>query len=125
MVSGSCKRLIEQKAQDMVVSAMTNGRWYVEQYKVDSTDVTGNFFGYEFQFYSDGRVDGINTAGTKSGTWSGDASSRTITASFPPAAGDTLALLSHTWKIKDSYVDYVVANTTTPTSTNILHLRKK
>ena len=47
----SCKKAVQQQAQNIIIDAMTNGRWYVEQYKDTATDVTGDFFGYEFQFY--------------------------------------------------------------------------
>jgi hypothetical protein len=123
----ACKKLIQQKEQDIIMNAITQGRWYVEQYKQNSTDITGDFLRYEFQFYTNGTVDGINTSTTvvQSGTWTGNAANHTITAAFPPAAGDTLSKLNYTWKITDSYLDYVVANTATASGNNILHLRKK
>jgi hypothetical protein len=122
---GSCKKAIEAKQRSIIIDAMTNGRWYVEQYKDNTIDVTSDFFGYEFQFYENGNVDGINTDIKKSGTWNADVSNYTITAAFPPSAGDTLKRLNYTWKIADSYLDYVVAKTTGSTGENILHLRKK
>jgi hypothetical protein len=125
IISSSCKKAIEQKQKDIIVQAMTTGHWYVEQYKDNTADVTGDFFGYEFQFYENGNVDGIISTGTKSGTWSSDFNNHTITATFPPAAGDTLMRLNYTWKITDSYLDYVEAKTTTASGDNILHLRKK
>ena len=123
----SCKKLIEQKKQGIALDAMTTGHWYVEQYKTDSVNVTGDFFGFEFQFYRNGTVDGIKGATTQStGTWSADMNNYTITAAFPLAAGDTLRRLNYMWKITDSYLDYVVAITTPSAGhQNILHLRKK
>lgn len=123
--SFSCKKAIEQKKKDIIIDAMTNGRWYVELYKDTTTDVTPDFTGYEFQFYENGNVDGIKEAVTKSGTWVTDISNYTITAAFPASAGDTLKRLNYTWKITDSYLDYVEAKTTTSSGDNILHLRKK
>jgi len=124
--ASSCKKAIEQQQKNAIISAMTNGRWYVEQYKDTTTDVTGDFFGYEFQFYENGNVDGIKNSVTQStGTWSADITNYTITAGFPAAAGDTLRRLNYTWKITDSYLDYVEAKTTTSSGDNILHLRKK
>jgi hypothetical protein len=125
VITSSCKKAIEQKQKDIIIEAMTTGRWFVEQYKDTTTDVTADFFGYEFQFYESGTVDGILNTTTRSGTWSSDISSYTITAAFPPAAGDTLKRLNYTWKITDSYLDYVEAKTTTASGDNILHLRKK
>jgi hypothetical protein len=125
IISFSCKKAIEQKQKDIIVQAMTTGHWYVEQYLDTTTDVTGDFFGYEFQFYENGTVDGIINTSTKKGTWSSDITKYTITAAFPPSAGDTLKRLNYTWKITDSYLDYVKAKTTTVNGDNILHLRKK
>ena len=125
MMSLSCKKTIEQAKKNAIVNAVTNGRWYVEQYKQDTTDVTADFFGYEFQFYENGTVDGIKGTSTSSGTWVTDISNYTITAAFLPAAGDTLNRLSYTWKITDSALDYVSATATTSTGSNTLHLRKK
>ena len=125
IIAFSCKKAIEQKQKDIIVQAMTTGHWYVEQYLDTTTDVTGDFFGYEFQFYENGTVDGIINTSTKKGTWSSDISNYTITAAFPLSAGDTLKRLNYTWKITDSYLDFVKAKTTTAGGDNILHLRKK
>jgi len=122
----SCKKAIEKQAENAIIQAMTTGHWYVEQYTENTIDVTGDFFGYEFQFYQNGSVDGLQGTTVKSsGTWSADINSYSITSAFPLAAGDTLTRLNYTWKITDSYVDYVVANTTTANGQNVLHLRKK
>jgi len=124
-LSFSCKKAIEEKQKSIIMDAMTNGRWYVEQYKENITDVTGDFLGYEFQFYENGNVDGIKNTITKTGTWTTDISNYTISAVFPADASDTLKRLNYTWKITDSYLDYVEAKTTTSGGDNILHLRKK
>ncbi|MDX1937196.1 MAG: hypothetical protein SFU21_08760, partial [Flavihumibacter sp.] len=62
---------------------------------------------------------------TKTGTWTGNASTLSITASFPLSAGDTLKRLNYTWRINDSGLDYVKSSTNVPGGTNILNLRKK
>jgi len=122
----SCKKAIENKEKQLILQAMTDGRWYVELYKDTTTDVTGEFFGYEFQFYEDNNVEAIYNNVVKShGPWSADISTYSITASFPASASDTLRRLNYTWKITDSYTDYVEAKTTTASGDNILHLRKK
>jgi len=125
LLNFSCKKAIEEKQRNIIIDAMTNGRWYVQQYKTNTVDITGDFFGYEFQFYEDGRVDGIKNSSSTPGSWSTDISNYTITASFGTTANDTLQRLNYTWKITDSYLDYVEAKTTTATGENILHLRKK
>jgi len=122
----SCKKAIEAKQKQLILEAMTTGRWYVELYKDTTTDVTAEFAGYEFQFYEDSKVDGIYNSVTRStGAWNADISTYSITANFPANAGDTLRRLNYTWKITDSYTDYVEAKTTTTAGDNILHLRKK
>ncbi len=121
----SCKKAIEQQQRNIIIDAMTNGRWYVQQYKENTVDVTGDFLGYEFQFYENGNVDGIKSGLSKPGTWTTDIPNYTITAMFGANAGDTLKRLNYTWKITDSYLDYVEAKTTTASGDNILHLRKK
>jgi hypothetical protein len=125
VAASSCKKAIEQKQEDLIYQIITNGRWYVELYKEDAADVTADFFGYEFQFYNNNTVDGIRNNVAKSGTWSGDANTKTIVSAFPPAAGDTLKRLTFTWKITDSALDFVKAETTTATGKNTLQLRKK
>jgi hypothetical protein len=105
---------------------MTQGRWYVELYKDTTSDVTAEFAGYEFQFYEDNNVEAIINGTVKTnGSWSADVSTYSITANFPVSAGDTLRRLNYTWKLTDSYTDYVEAKTTTSSGDNILHLRKK
>ena len=126
IASFSCKKAIENKQKQLILEAMTEGRWYVELYKDNTADVTGDFFGYEFQFYEDNKVDGIINSVTRStGTWSADISTYSIIANFPADAGDTLRRLNYTWKLTDSYTDYVEAKTATANGENILHLRKK
>lgn len=120
----SCKKANQKQEENIIIDAVTAGRWYVELYTQDSTDITTNFSGYEFQFYKNGNVDGIAGTVTKTGTWSTDISNYTITAKFPANAGDTLKLLNYTWKITDSYSNYVEAKTTTSSGDNILHLRQ-
>jgi hypothetical protein len=117
LCSSSCKKII--------MDAMTNGRWYVELYTSNTLDLTSQFSGYEFQFYDNGNVDGIINNQARPGTWTADISNYTITANFPASSGDTLKLLNYTWKLTDSYLDYVEAKTSLGVYDNILHLRKK
>ena len=125
IMAGSCKKAIEAQQRSIILDAITNGRWYVQEYKETNNDVTAEFTGYEFQFYENGNVDGIKNAVSTRGTWATDISNYTITAQFPANAPDTLKRLNYTWKITDSYLDYVEAKTTTASGDNILHLRKK
>jgi len=123
MLLFSCKKAIEQQQRNIIIDAMTSGTWLVQQYKENTTDVTGEFLGYEFKFNKDYTVDGIkNSLPRGSGTWTTDISNYTISATFRTDANDTLKRLTDTWKITDSYLDSVAAKSTT--SNNILHLVK-
>jgi hypothetical protein len=120
----SCKKAIDKKKEDLVIAAMTSGRWYVQEYLVNTNNVTAEFDGYEFQFHSDGKVDGIKSASTTSGTWVGDASNSTISSNFP-GAPTPLSRLNGLWKITDNDWVYVYAYLTIGSETNYLKLRKK
>lgn len=120
----SCKKFIENKQRDAILDAMTDGVWLVEQYFENSVNITGDFYNYEFQFYENGTVKGTLGTEVANGTWVADTDKYTITSEFP-AATNPVAKLNFTWLIKDSYWDYVKAETTTPAGKNILHLRKK
>ena len=122
--SFSCKKMIEQKKQDALMDAITNGKWIVEQYLEGATNVTGDFEDYDFQFFKNGTVTGFNTGGSTDGTWAGDIDNYSITSQFPSGI-EPLKKLNGVWKIKDSYWDYVEAEMNTPSGKNILHLRKK
>jgi hypothetical protein len=120
----SCKRTIQKKKEDLVIAAMTSGRWYVQEYLVGTNNVTAEFDGYEFQFHSNGSVDGIKSASTTSGTWVGDATNYTISSNFP-GASKPLSRLNGVWKITDNDWVYVHAYLTVGSETNYLKLRKK
>ena len=122
--SVSCKKFVEEKQKDAILEAMTTGLWLVEQYIENGTNVTADFYNYEFQFFENGTVKGILGTNVANGTWTADVNNYTITSNFP-GGGLPLEKLNFTWAIKDSYWDYVKAETTTPAGKNVLHLRKK
>ena len=107
------------------MAAIVTGRWYVTEYKVNNTDVTSEFSGYEFQFYGNGSVDGIKGAVTTTGTWSGDANALTITSAFPGSAGQPLTRLNGVWKWTDSDWTYVKSYYVNGSETWYLSLQKK
>ena len=121
----SCKKTIEKKQQDIVITAMTTGRWYVSEYLVGTTNFTSEFAGYEFQFYENGTVDGIKGSSTTTGSWSGDANNYTITSNFASGAGLPLTRLNGIWKWTDSDWSYVKSYYVSGTETWYLTLRKK
>lgn len=123
-ISMSCKKAIEKKAENMVMDAMTDGEWIVEQYMEGSNNISNQFLNYSFKFYSNGTVTGTVNTTVTNGTWVGNASDYTIASQFPTAT-DPVKKLNGVWKIKDSYWDYVKAEMTINNSTNVLTLRKK
>ena len=122
--SVSCKKAIEKKAQDMLVDAITNGYWIVEQYVEAQADITTDFTGYDFKFNENGTVIGIYSGTNTNGTWIGSVSDYTITSDFP-TANNPLKKLNGVWKLVDSDWDFVKAEMTIGADKNILKLRKK
>jgi hypothetical protein len=120
----SCKKAIEDKKKDMIMDAMTNGVWIVEQYFEGTNNISGEFLYYEFKFFENGTVTGTKSTEVFNGTWEGNVSNYSITSQFPTAT-NPLKKLNGVWLIKDSYWDYVEAEMTTSTGINRLHLRKK
>lgn len=120
----SCKKLIEDKQRAVILDAMTNGVWIVEQYIENGLNITSDFLNYEFQFYENGKVNATLGTNVVNGTWEADVNKYTITSNFG-AAVHPVPKLNATWLLTDSYWDYVEAETTTPSGKNILHLRKK
>jgi len=121
----SCiKQAIEDVQQQKAIDAVTKGAWYVKSYKQDSTDITNAFNGFLFYFKEDGTVRAVKDSTAMNGTWIGDISSKTITSQFQTTA-EPLSLLNGTWKILDSYYDFIKASNTTDSITNNLDLRQQ
>ncbi len=123
-ITMSCKKVLEKKAQDMVMDAMTSGEWIVEQYIEGNNNISNQFLNYSFKFYENGTVTGTINSTSTEGSWVGNVSDYTITSDFPSAT-DPLKKLNGVWKLKDTDWDYVKAQMTTPDGVNVLTLRKK
>ncbi|MBC7828165.1 MAG: hypothetical protein H7122_10490 [Chitinophagaceae bacterium] len=119
----SCKKAIENKQRDILIDAITNGEWQVQQYVEGTADVTILFYGYRFQFEEQGAVHAKYGGSAEHGTWTGDVSNYSISSQFPVAT-DPVKKLNGIWKLTDSYWDYVEAEMNTANGKNILHLRK-
>lgn len=121
----SCKKAIENKQREILIDAITNGEWQVQQFIEGSVDITSQFYGYTFQFAEQGGVQAKYIGSVfANGTWVGDVNNYTITSQFPSAT-DPLQKLNGIWKLTDTYWDYVEAEMAIGTGKNILHLRKK
>lgn len=121
----NCKKEVVKAAEDLVVQIMTNGQWIVSKYTLGSNNVTSNFTGYKFQFYSNKSVDAFkNGVKERTGTWGGSSSTLTIWADFPGATAPVI-LINGNWNIIDSDLDYVEATQINGTETKTLKLIKQ
>ncbi len=120
----NCKKAIENAQEDALIHIMTDGQWSVTSFKKGMDDVTADFAGYKFQFKSNKTVDAIkNNSIEKTGTWDGNAYSRSITSNFANAISPLL-LLNGTFIITDSGLTYVEANQTVNGELRMLRLDK-
>lgn len=119
-----CAKKKEEIKTNIVIEAMTSGRWVVEKFSENNVDVTNEFSNYEFQFYKDGSVKGFDANGEAAGTWVGDVVSETISSNFPNT-NDTLKRMNDTWKIVKNSFTYVEARPTNTNRTAFLRLVKK
>jgi hypothetical protein len=126
LLASSCKKFIEKKAENAVLSIMTNGYWYVSGYKQNDSNITASFSGYLFKFDANNTVTGTKAGTSVTGHWEVNIANRTITSNFPGAT-PPVSLLNATWTIKDSYTDSVSAWSidTVRHATNILQLKKQ
>lgn len=119
----ACKKVIENEQKKAVMSFITNGRWVVTSYLVDTVEISDQFSGYRFQFKDDGSVTGDNGTVSVNGTWVGEVSDYSITSQFPAGQEPFVKLNGH-WIIKDSGTTFVKADLNTETATMHLHLTK-
>jgi hypothetical protein len=120
-----CKKFVDNKKEDIIVSAMTSGQWIVTSFSQNSTDMTSSFSGYKFQYYSNRTVDAIkNNVVEKTGTWNGDASTLTITANFSNVT-EPLSLLNGSWHIDNNSWTFVVASQNSTGDSRALRLDKQ
>jgi hypothetical protein len=116
-----CSKSIES---NIIINAMTNGRWIVEQFKENNLDYTAQFDSYEFQFEDNGTITAFKINNSTSGIWIADIPTRTIFAKFP-ITNDTLKKLNDTWKVYNNTLTIVEANPTNMNRTAYLKLIKK
>ena len=122
---GSCEKAVEKIGEDLVIKAMTDGQWKITKFTQNGTDITSNFSGYKFQYYSNKTVDAIlNGVTERSGTWDGNASAMTTYANFPSATNPIL-LINGTWNITKNSWTYVEATQTNGTDVKTLRLDKQ
>jgi hypothetical protein len=120
----SCKKAKENIYQDLVIKAMTDGQWVITSFTLNGTNITSDFAGYKFQYYSNKTVDAIkNGSVEKTGTWDGNASNMTTSANFPSAV-NPLVHINGNWNIVNNSWTYVVATQTVGTDVKNMRLDK-
>ena len=111
--------------QDLVVKAMTDGKWAITIFTLNGTTITPDFYGYRFKYYENKTVDAIyNGTVQNTGTWDGSASTMTTSANFPGAAYP-LTLINGNWRIDRSSWTYVEASQTIGSDTKTMKLVKE
>lgn len=99
LLFSSCKEAIEEKKENMILDAMTDGRWVVTNYAKGSINATPTFSDYTFQFHRDRTVDALKSSTfEKKGLWAENASNLTIEATFSNVS-EPLILLNGIWQI--------------------------
>ena len=123
LLSG-CKKNVENITQDLVVQAMINGQWIITKFTQNGTEITSDFLGYKFQYYSNKTVDAIkNGTVERTGIWDGNAVNKTTFANFIGAT-NPIALINGTWNITKNSWTYVEATQTNGTEIKTLRLDK-
>jgi len=121
----SCKKTVENAAENAILNAMTDGQWVVTSFITNGVDITSDFTGYKFQYKRDYTVDAIkNGTVEKTGTWQADAVAMNISGNFPNAT-NPLALINGVWHITDNSWTYVKATMTVGSETRTLRLDKQ
>jgi hypothetical protein len=124
-IASSCKKATEEAKLDLVVQAMTDGQWAITSFTQNGTNITADFAGYKFKYYSNKTVDAIkNGTVEKTGNWDGDASTMTTSASFTGAV-HPLVLINGNWHIDRNSWTYVEATQTVGTETKTMRLDKQ
>lgn len=94
----SCKKQIEDAKSDALADYLSANKWAVQQYLEGTNDVTGEFDGYEFQFFKNYSVTGTKGTVVQTGTWQDDLTAITISAQFATGTSP-VTRLNGTWNI--------------------------
>lgn len=125
LLLSACKKKVEQIQQDLVIQAMTDGKWIITKFTNNGTTVTTDFANYSFKYYSNKTVDAIHSGAVeKTGTWDGNANTMTTSASFSNAAYP-LDLINGSWHIDNNSWTFVEASQTNGSVTKTMRLDKQ
>ena len=121
----ACKKTVEKIQEDLVIKAMTDGQWKVTNFTINGSNVTPDFVNYRFKYYSNKTVDAINNSVVeKTGSWDGNSSTMTTSASFTGAV-HPLALINGSWHIDRNSWTYVEATQIAGADTKVMRLDKE
>ena len=125
LLVSSCSKTVEEKKQDLVIQAMTDGQWGITSFTLNGANITADFAAYRFKYYENKTVDAIkNGTVEKTGQWDGDASTMTTWANFSGAVYP-LDLINGSWHIDRNSWTYVEASQTSNGNTKTMRLDKQ
>ena len=121
----ACKKTIQNQQEDLVIKAMTDGKWAVTIFTVNGTTITPDFINYRFKYYSNKTVDAIKNGSVENtGTWDGNSSTMTTSANFTSAIYP-LNLINGSWHIDRNSWTFVEATQTIGSDIKTMKLVKE
>ena len=121
----ACKKTIQNQQEDLVIKAMTDGKWAVTIFTVNGTTITPDFINYRFKYYSNKTVDAIKSGSVENtGTWDGNSSTMTTSANFTSAIYP-LNLINGSWHIDRNSWTFVEATQTIGSDIKTMKLVKE
>ena len=125
LLLAGCRKKKEQIQQDLVILAMTDGKWVVTKFTLNGATITPDFTNYSFKYYSNKTVDAIHSGSVeKTGTWDGNANTMTTTANFTNPTYP-LNLINGNWHIDNNSWTFVEASQTVGNETKTMRLDKQ
>lgn len=120
-----CKRTVENIGENILVSAMTDGKWAITVFTVNGGPNTFlDFSGYRFKYFSNKTVNVTRLDTLKlTGTWDADISTKTTWANLPGAI-HPLSQVNGAWLITKNSWSYVEATQTVGTDVKFMRLDK-
>ncbi len=126
LVSSGCKKAIDKIGEDLIIKAMTDGKWAITQFTVNGGQNTFlDFAGYRFKYYSNKTVDVTRNGVLElTGTWDANTSSKMTWANLPGATFP-LSQVNGAWHITKNSWSYVEANQTVNGDLRFMRLDKE
>ena len=121
----SCEKQLEKIKSNALTNYLAANKWAVQQYLVDSTNITNEFDGYEFVFNENNTVTGYKESTVYIGTWSSNVSEATMTAQFAANTPLPVSRLNGTWGVSTHNSSATTFTQTINGSVVSLILRKK